>query len=353
MLRRDGRHAAKQPRCLLLSGGQVRNQVRNPALAGPAHCEFDQNSQPANQMKHWANTYVFDHSSIPSRQSGSSDLRSSDVQQPPQHPSAAAAAAAASAAAESHHESSHQNNSAHWSSIVDPYSEHGPAISIHDRNLYAFPTTIYAPNNDANGDPIRHPPELSRLENEKAASASPCMPQQMPLAEPNNDEKVIHDGKPSAGPRDWYGQQKESDWYGVTVRTANKTPLHVLGYQSEDDEDGCGDQGPVINNEKSLISFVEKCTSNQASDIATSIVGNNPNCNAASCHTTIASEYDKQSSCRNDDSDSSDSNVEREDTNHGSSDNGDICFDCFFGLSWLRFIFQHNNGIHTKQNNIQ
>ena len=176
----------------------------------------------------------------------------------------------------------------------------------------------------------------------------------MPLAEPNNDEKVIHDGKPSAGPRDWYGQQKESDWYGVTVRTANKTPLHVLGYQSEDDEDGCSDQGPVIKNENSLISFGEKCTSNQASDIVTSIVRNNRNCNAASFHITAASEHGKQS--RNDDSDStiSNSNVERsDDTNDGSSDNGDKCFDCFFGVSWLRYVFRHNNGIHTKHNIIQ
>ena len=288
-------------------------------------------------MKHWANTYVFDHSSIPSRQSGSSDLLSSDAQQPPQHPSAAAAA-------ESHHESSHQNNSAHWSSIVDPYSAHGPAISVHDGKLSTFPTTIYASNNDADGDPIRRPPELSRLANEKAASTSPCMPQQMPLEETNNDEKVIHDGKQSAGPRGWYGQQKESDWYGVTVRTANKTPLHVLGYQSEDDEDGC-------NNETSLISFGEKCTSNQASDIVTSIVQNNPNCNAASFHTTTASELDKQS--RNDDSDPSDSNVEQEDTNHGSSGNDYKCLGCFFGLSWLRYVFRHNNGIHTKNNIIQ
>ena len=311
---------------------------------------FDQNSQPANQMKHWANTYVFDHSSIPSRQSGSGDLRSSDVQQSQQHPSAAAAAAAA----ESHHESSHQNNSAHWSSIVDPYSAHGPAISVHDGKLYAFPRTIYASNNDADGDPIRHPPELSRLENEKAASTSPCMPQHIPLEEPNNDEKMIlvHDGRASGGPRGWYGQQKENDWYGATVRTANKTPLHVLGYQSEDDEDGCSDQGPVrVSNEKSLISFGEKCTSNQASDIVTSTVRSNPNCNAASFHATTASEHDKQS--RNDDSDSSNSNVEREDTNHGSSGNDDKCFDCFFGLSWLRYVFQHNNGIHTKHNIIQ
>ena len=177
------------------------------------------------------------------------------------------------------------------------------------------------------------------------------MPQHIPLEEPNDDEKLMYDGRASEGPRGWYGQQKESDWYGLTVRTANKTPLHVLGYQSEDDEDGCSDQGPVIYNEKSLISFGEKCTSNQASAIVTSNVRNNPNCNAVSSHTTIASDFDKQS--RNDDSDSSNSNVEREDTNHGSSGNDDKCFDCFFGLSWLRYVFQHNNGIHTKRNIIQ
>lgn len=300
-------------------------------------------------MKHWASTYVFDHSSTPSRKSGCSDLRSSVAQQPSQHPSAAA---------ESHHEieSSHQNNSAHWSSIVDPYSAHGPAISVHDGKLYTFPTTIYASNIDADSHSIRHPPEFARLANEKAASTSPSMPQHIPLEEPNENEKLIHDGKQSAGPRGWYGKQQESDWYGVTVRTANKTPLHVLGYQSDNDEDSCSrcsDQGPGISNEESLTSFGEKCTSTQASDSVTSIVRNDPNSNAASSRTTIASEHDKQSTSRNNDSDSINSNVVREDTNHGSSGNDDNCLGCFFGLSWLQFVFRHNDGIHTKHNIIQ
>ena len=237
----------------------------------------------AKQMKHWANTYVFDHAAASSHQNGKRDLQSSVTQQPPQPPSAAVA--------ESHHESSHHTNSAHWSSIVDPYSEHGPAISVHDGKLYTFPSALDAPNNDADDDPIRHPPELSwqANQNQKAAStSSPCMPQQMPLDETKYKEKLMYDEKISPDPRGWYGQQKDCDWYGATVRTANKTPLHVLGYQSEHDEDDCSDQGPVMNKEKSLISLGKE--SNQASGIG--IIQNNP-C-TASCHDTRA-EHNKKS----------------------------------------------------------
>ena len=263
-------------------------------------------------MKHWANTYVFDHATASSRQNGARDLRTSAAQ-PSQLPSTAA---------ESHHESSHRTNSAHWSSIVDPYSAHGPAISVHD-------------------DGKLYPPELSRQENQKAASTSPCMPQQqMSPEETKYREKLIYGEKSSPGPRGWYRQQKDCDWYGATVRTANKTPLHVLGYQSEHDEDDC----------KSLTSLGEDCSQ----DSSIGIVRNSPS--TASCHATRAQHNKQQSRNGSDGSDStgSNSNTELKDANDGSNGNDDACVACFFGSSWLRCIFRHNgNLIHRKNNIIQ
>ena len=243
---------------------------------------------------------------------------------------------------ESHHESSHHNNSAHWSSIVDPYSAHGPAISVHDGKLYKFPATLDASNDGADGDPIRQPV------NQEAASTSPCMPQHMPLEDTNNSEKPLYDGKPSTGPRGWYVYQKESDWYGLTVRTANKTPLHVLGYQSDHDEDDCSDSCSDNSKPKIVKPFSEEYNKDIGigtfrNEIGVGTVRSNPN--AASFHTTIAA--------RNDDSDSN-SNFEQNDANDDSNGNSDKCVDCFFGLSWLRHVFRHNgNLIHTNHNIIQ
>ena len=100
-----------------------------------------------------------------------------------------------------------------------------------------------------------------------------------------------------------------------------------------------------MKKEKSLISLGKE--SNQASGIG--IIQNNP-C-TASCHDTRA-EHNKRS--RKNDPNSSDSNVELKGADDGSDGNDDKCFDCFFGSSWLRYIFRRNgNIIHRKNNMIQ
>ena len=280
-------------------------------------------------MKHWANTYVFDHPSSAASRHGDSTTFRSDKRSGPQHPPAAA---------ESHHESSHHNNSAHWSSIVDPYSTHGPAISVHDGKLCTFTTRSSEVSNISTDlDPIRPPPQLPQQTNQSTSTAFMPNDQSIPPHATSTDGAIFTDGRIPADARIWYGHQKQSDWYGVTLRTNNKTPMQMLGYRSEQDLNDCSDQCSDINQKKSV--RVSGDDYDQDSGIGVTL--NLPN--AASLNTTVA-QPNKQS--RNGDSTS--------DYEDGLNGNGDTCFDCFFGLSWLRYVFKHNdNRINAKHNVIQ
>lgn len=286
-------------------------------------------------MKHWANTYVFDHSSsAASRHGDSTATLRSDKRSGPQHPPAAES---------SRHESSHHNNSAHWSSIVDPYSTHGPAISVHGGKLCTFPPRSSEVSTiRAEIDPIRPPPQLPQQTNQSASTAfMPNDQQSMPPHVTSTDVATFTYGGIPADARLWYGQQKKSDWYGVTLRTNNKTPMQMLGYQSEQNLDDCSDQCSDINQKKSVRVSGDDC--DQDSDIGVTL--DVPN--AVSLNTTVA-QPNKQS--RNGDPTSN-----YEDGSNGNGNgNGNTCFDCFFGLSWLRYVFKHNgNRINANHNVIQ